>query len=150
MCGGAKYIDPTGKEWKVYFPNPKAALPVVKEDGAIEWVKWGRRREEPAHGFVQGGWARIDSILAGKWAKLNPKPVLLAVQSFMEKDDDRVSHWIDLPEGGAIQGLLAYMQEEVRLYVVTEDTPAEYAWVHDRWPRIITNKKIRGALARSA
>ncbi len=57
MCSGAKYIESSGKEWKVYFPNPKAALTVAKSDGSVEWVKWGRRKEEQAP-FVQGGWPR--------------------------------------------------------------------------------------------
>ena len=137
MCGGAKYREPDGLEWKIYFPNPKAALPVAQPDGQVEWFKWGRRKEEPAQGFIQGGWARIDSIRAHKWDRYDPKPVLLAVQSFMQKDAERVSHWIDIPENLAIQGLLATFNEETRLYVVTEDTPPEYAWVHDRWPRLV-------------
>ena len=137
MCGGASYTDQAGKLWKVYFPSPKAALPVKKEDGTVEWVKWGRRKEEPAKGFIQGGWARIDSIRQGKWECMNPIPAVLAVHAFMEKDADKNSHWIAVPEGKAVQGLLATLNDETRLYVVTEDTPPEYAWVHDRWPRLI-------------
>ena len=137
MCGGAKYTDNNGKEWKIYFPNPKAALPVVTSNSNIEWLKWGKRREELAPGFIQGGWARLNSIREGKWARFHPKPIQLAVTSFMEKDEQKVSHWIDVPEDMAIQGLLASVNDEVRLYVVTEDTPSEYAWVHDRWPRLI-------------
>ncbi len=141
MCGGIKYIDVSGKEWKIYFPNPKAALPVKKADGSIEWVKWGRRREEQAP-FVQGGWARTDSIELGKWERYNPTPVQLAAISFMEKDAEKVSHWIDVPLGKAIEALIVTNNDEQRIYVVTEDTPEEFAWVHDRWPRLanIINK----------
>ena len=138
MCGGASYTDIDGKLWKVYFPSPKAALPVQKSDGTVEWIKWGRRKEEPAKGFIQGGWARIDSIRQGKWECMNPLPVLLAVHAFMEKDAERNSHWIAVPEGKAVQGLIATLNNESRLYVVTEDTPPEYAWVHDRWPRLVS------------
>jgi len=138
MCGGVKYKDRSGKEWKIYFPSPKAALPVTKPDGEVEWVKWGRRKEEAASSFVQGGWARLDSIRLGKWARFHPKPVLLGVQEFMEKDEERTSHWIQVPQNQAIQGLLATVEDETRLYVVTEDTPPEYAWVHDRWPRLVS------------
>jgi hypothetical protein len=136
MCGGAKYIEPSGKEWKMYFPNPKAALPVANPDGSIEWVKWGRRKEEQAP-FVQGGWARLDSIESGKWDRHNPLHVKLAVQSFMEKDEAKVSHWIDIPEGQAIEALIVEHDAEKRLYVITEETPVEFSWVHDRWPRLI-------------
>jgi hypothetical protein len=136
VCSGAKYIEPSGKEWKVYFPNPKAALPVALKDGTIEWVKWGRRKEEQAP-FVQGGWARVDSIEVGKWERYNPQFVILAAQGFMEKDAEKVSHWIDVPQGFAIQALVVQNEWDKRLYIVTEDTPDEYSWVHDRWPRMI-------------
>jgi hypothetical protein len=137
MCGGAKYTDNAGKDWTIYFPSPKAALPVLKRGGDIEWVVWGKRKEEPVQGFPNGGWARLDSIQSGKWEHYHPRPVVLAVQSFMEKDHDRKSHWIEVPQGEAIQGLLAQVHGECRLYDVTEDTPAEYHWIHDRWPRLV-------------
>ena len=89
MCSGVKYTDSSGKEWKVYFPSPKAALPVVKDNGTVEWVKWSRRREEQAP-FVQAGWARSDSIELGKWERYNPQFVKLASQSFMEKGAAKV------------------------------------------------------------
>lgn len=136
MCSGVKYRESSSKEWKVYFPNPKAALPVVKTDGSVEWIKWGRRREEQAP-FVQGGWARSDSIELGKWERFSPVFVKLAAHSFMEKDAANVSHWIDVPQGSAIEALIVNNNEEQRVYVITEDTPEEYAWVHDRWPRLL-------------
>lgn len=55
----------------------------------------------------------------------------------MEKDAQNVSHWINVPEGHLIQGLLAVHDDQARVYVVTTDTPPEYQWVHDRWPRLI-------------
>jgi len=137
MCGGVKYTDKGGKEWKVYFPSPKAALPVLKRDGEIAWVTWGKRKEEPDHVFAPGGWARMDSIKEGKWQRFHPRPVLLPVQSFMEKDHERQSHWIDVPPGQVMQGLLATRDDQTRVYVVTTDTPAEYHWIHDRWPRLV-------------
>lgn len=136
MCGGVKYTDVDGKEWKVYFPSPKAALPVAMPDGAVKWIKWGRRKEEQVP-FVQGGWARSDSIQLGKWDKCNPISARLAVQSFMEKDVEKVSHWINIPEGKAIEALILSNREERRIYIVTEDTPPEFAWVHDRWPKLV-------------
>lgn len=137
MCGGVKYTDKGGKEWAVYFPSPKAALPVLKRDGEVEWITWGKRKEEADTYFTPGGWARLDSIKAGKWARFNPMPVLLPVQSFMEKVHERKSHWISVPSGQAIQGLVANRDEVSRVYVVTTDTPEEYQWVHDRWPRLV-------------
>jgi len=37
----------------------------------------------------------------------------------------------------AIQALLAERGGEQRVYVVTQETPSEYHWIHDRWPRLI-------------
>lgn len=136
MCAGLEYIEPQGKVWKVYFPNPKAALPITLSDGDVEWIKWGRRKEEQAP-FVQGGWARTDSIEACKWERYNPQYFTIAAQRFMEKDAEKVSHWIDVPQGFAIQALVVQNELEKRLYIVTEDTPPEYSWVHDRWPKLV-------------
>lgn len=137
MCGGIKYNDKAGKEWKVYFPSPKAALPVIKKSGEIEWVTWGKRKEENASYFPNGGWARLDSIKEGKWQRFHPTPVLLPVNSFMEKDHEKVSHWFDLKSDEVIQGLLTVHEDIARVYVVTTDTPAEFSYIHDRWPRVI-------------
>lgn len=137
MCGGIKYTDKDQKTWAVYFPSPKAALPVLKKDGSVEWVKWGKRKEEEAPGFAPGGWARLDSIKDGKWQRYDPKPVLLPVHSFMEKDAEKVSHWFDLEPTEAIQGLIAVQNNEARVYVVTTDTPREFGYIHDRWPRLV-------------
>ena len=137
MCGGIKYQDKAGKEWKVYFPNPKAALPVIKKGGEIEWVTWGKRKEENVPYFPNGGWARLDSIKEGKWQRFHPTPVLLPVNSFMEKDHEKVSHWFDMKPDEVIQGLLTVHDDIARVYVVTTDTPAEFSFIHDRWPRII-------------
>lgn len=136
MCGGVKYTDKTGREWAIYFPSPKAALPVLKKDGDVEWVKWGKRKEEAGR-FFDGGWARLDSVKDGKWDRYQPVPVQILAQSFMEKDQKRKAHWLDVPTGQAIQGLLAQRENEYRVYVVTEPPPPEYAWIHDRYPRLI-------------
>ncbi len=138
MCGGVKYTDKASKAWSVNFPNPKAALPVLKKDGEVEWVTWGKRKEEVARFFPNGGWARLDSIKAGKWERYNPTPVLLPIHSFMEKDHERVSHWFDLKPDELLQGLVTSHHDQTRVYVVTIDTPPEYSYIHDRWPRIIT------------
>jgi hypothetical protein len=69
LRGGIQYIDSANKTWKVYFPSSKAALPVLKKDGEIEWVTWGKRKEEDSTDlkfFAPGGWARLDSINEGK------------------------------------------------------------------------------------
>jgi hypothetical protein len=49
-------------------------LPVLKKDGSIELLPWGRRQKQP--GFLPvTGWAKIESIYGGVWERYFPKPV---------------------------------------------------------------------------
>ena len=81
MCGGIEYQD-----HKLYFPQPDARLPIRLRHGGVTWKAWGRRKEETIGIFPNGGWARLDSIKNGKWKPWHPRPVLIPVDSFMEKD----------------------------------------------------------------
>ncbi len=135
MCGGVYYTY-QGADIRVYFPNPKAALPVQTKDRHVELLPWGRRKEQAGQ-LPLGGWARLDSIYAGRWDKWFPVPVKIPVKSFMEKDLEGHSHWYDLTKGQWIQGLVARDAHERRLYVVTVEPEMADA-VHDRWPRIMS------------
>lgn len=135
MCGGVYYKN-EGQDIRVYFPNPKALLPVMTKTKKIEMIPWGRRREQSGH-LPLGGWARLDSIYTGRWDKWFPIPVKLPVMQFMEKDIEGASHWFDLTKGQFIQGLIARDKYEQRVYVVTITPELEDA-VHERWPRILS------------
>jgi hypothetical protein len=135
MCGGVYYII-NGEEVRSYFPNPKARLPVKKRSGDIELLPWGRRKQQ-AGNLPLGGWARLDSIYAGRWDRWFPTPVKLMVSQFMEKDIEGQSHWFDITSGKWIQGLVAHLNNERRVYVVTITPELEDA-VHERWPRILS------------
>ena len=137
MCGGVKYRH-GDRTVTTYFPNPGAALPVLRRDGAHELLPWGRREEQEGV-LPPGGWARLDSVKAGKWERYEPVPVRLDIEEFMEKDHAGTSHWYRLETGQWIQGLIATRGAELRVYVVTiVPTEATQRAVHDRWPRIIT------------
>lgn len=136
MCGGV-YFKKDGEAYRSYFPNPKAQLPVFTEDGDIELVQWGRRENQAGHLPVTG-WARLDSIKAGKWQRYHPIPVKIQVLNFMEKDNQGKSHWYGLNPGEFIQGLLAQAGSEKRVYVVTVPPEAENAHIHNRWPRVLS------------
>ena len=136
MCAGVECKD-RNRIVRVYFPNPKAALPVRLKSGAASWLTWGRREgETPA--FPQGGWARLESIKDGKWEKYDPRPVVIVAQRFMEKDRQGISHWFAIPAAQMIQGLVASIGAETRLYVVTTQAPRELPDWHDRWPQLVT------------
>ena len=135
MCGGV-YYSASGQDIRVFFPNPKAQLPVAMRGGDACLLAWGRRHEQ-AGCLPLGGWARLDSIYAGRWDRWFPVPVKLPVKSFMEKDFEGHSHWYDLTRGQWIQGLVARCRHERRVYVVTIEPELADA-VHDRWPRIMS------------
>lgn len=140
MCGGVKYRH-EGKTVTTYFPNPKAALPVLRRDGGRELLPWGRRNEQPG-ALPPGGWARLDSIKQGRWDRYHPRPVRLEVGEFMEKDHAGHSRWYPLEPGEWLQGLVATQDDEQRVYVVTlVPTEAAQRAIHDRWPRIVSREQ---------
>ncbi|NKQ09846.1 hypothetical protein DQ405_004385 [Pseudomonas sp. SST3] len=49
-------------------------------------------------------------------------------------EKNRTSHWFDVPAGYALECLVIGEGEQRRVYVVTTTPPAEYEWIHDRWP----------------
>jgi hypothetical protein len=135
MCGGVYYTH-LNQDFRVYFPNPKAVLPVKTRSGAVELLPWGRRKEQKG-ALPLGGWARLDSIYTGRWDRWFPVPVKLPIKQFMEKDLEGHTHWYDLTRGQWIQGLVARINHEQRVYVVTVEPELADA-VHDRWPRLIS------------
>ena len=135
MCG--VYYSIGGQDVRVYFPNPKATLPVKKKTGGVELLPWGRRKQQKGV-LPLGGWARLDSIYSGRWDRWFPIPVKLDIKSFMEKDMEGHSHWYDLTKGQWLQGLIARDHQEQRIYVVTVTPELEDA-VHDRWPRVLNS-----------
>lgn len=134
MCGGVYYCY-KDRETRVFFPNPKATLPVRTRDGEIQLLPWGRRQHQVGK-LPLGGWARLDSIYGGRWDRWFPRAVKLPIHSFMEKDIENKSHWYELTKGQWIQGLVARDNQEQRVYVVTIEPERDDA-VHDRWPRIL-------------
>ena len=135
MCGGVYYTH-LNQDIRVYFPNPKAVLPVKTRSGAVELLPWGRRKEQKG-ALPLGGWARLDYIYTGRWDRWFPVPVKLPIKQFMEKDLEGHTRWYDLTRGQWIQGLVARINYEPRVYVVTVEPELADA-VHDRWPRLIS------------
>ncbi len=135
MCGGVRFTS-NGKDIKVYFPNPQAQLPILLKNQDIVLQPWGRRETQPGR-LPLGGWARHDSILAGKGDYTHPKSVKIAVEAFMEKNKNKQSYWFDMESGTYIQGLIATLDDESQVYVVT--IKPDFKAIHDRWPRIVGN-----------
>jgi putative SOS response-associated peptidase YedK len=136
MCGGVEFKN-GDKTQRIYFPQPKATLPVRLRSGQLTWLPWGRRESE-AIALPPGGWARLESVQAGKWDKYQPQAVLIPAARFMEKDHDGRSHWYAVPENEWLQGLVTRYLGEARLYVVTLEPPQKLAVIHGRWPRLVS------------
>ena len=140
MCGGVTYKVQDHTQ-VIYFPNPYAQLPLLHKDKTIGYYSWGRREKQD--GFLPiTGWARHDSIKAGKWDRYNPIPVKIVVDEFMEKNRRKESIWYKVEEGNFIQGLLAQWRDERRVYVVTVKPDFEMLKYHDRFPRIINPEEL--------
>lgn len=110
MCAGVQFQH--GEDfYRMFFPKPKAALPVLKQDGKGILLPWGRRKKQTGNLPVTG-WSRIESIYGGEWDQYFPTPVKIPALSFMEKDFEGASHWYDLQRGQFIQRLVAKVGNE--------------------------------------
>lgn len=146
MCGGV-HFEHKGEIFKSFFPNPKAQLPLLMRDGEITLMGWGRRKRQEGSLPVTG-WARLDSIYAGRWDKYFPKPVRIPVLRYMEKDFEGRNKWYDLLPSSCIQGLVAKEGNERRVYVVTVEPDLAEQDYHDRAPRIVRMPGVVIDLAR--
>ena len=71
-------------------------MPVIQNNGGVEWIDWGKRIDENVPHFPYGGWVRLDKIQSGIWKRFNPTNVLIPIHSHIGRDSKRQSHWIDL------------------------------------------------------
>ena len=121
---------------KVDFHQPQAKLPVLLKAGGVIWLPWGRRQLQKGQ-LPLGGWARLESIMEGKWDEYFPKPVKIPAQGFVEVDFEGRSQYFKLVKSQSVQGLLARVDQELRVYIVTI-TPERSDAAFARWPKIIS------------
>ena len=117
-------------------------LPVKLKGGDCRLVIWGRREYENSE-MPLGGWARLSSIKSEKnqrWNLYFPKPVQIPVGKFMERTFEGKASWYEVIKGRYLQGLLAHIENEWRVYLVTID-PEDLMNCHYRWPQIVTYSK---------
>lgn len=152
MCNAVSW-----PEHFVRFADPEAQLPVLTRSGGIAMVRWGVHYGDPGHPYPKGACARLESIRDGRWRRLSPRPVRIAVASFSERSQgDRCNYWFSLPPGSALQGLFVPPGDadaDGRVYVVTVPIETAMAYglkaqfplppggmpaVHDRWPRLVS------------
>ena len=118
------------------FQHRGAFLPVSARRGAqIVLMPWGRRPDEPGK-LPKGGWAHLTHLQGGVWDQFGPKPVRLPVYEFAERDVTGREHWFMVTRGQFLQGCVATLERERRVYVVTLDCAPDVG-EFERWPRLV-------------
>jgi hypothetical protein len=99
----------------------------------VHLYDWGNREKDVD--LPKTGWARIESIDAGRWNHLNPKPIIIPAQRGYEK-----KVWFDIT--GGIEGLLVEKDGVTRAYMLTIPSSREYETKtkHERMPKLVKGK----------
>jgi hypothetical protein len=130
----------------VYYDTRSPDLPVLMRGGAIRFYRWSARRAcyfaddniGGAKRFQEDNCASLEDIHAKKWASYEPRPVRILASRFIQLDPFTIGPvYFPLKRGEFIQGLLASIRDNLRVYVVTVPAPAQYADRWPEWPRIV-------------
>lgn len=139
MCSGIEARH-EGRVYRATFEGEQAAFPVMlAEGGEVRVIKWGRRKKEKITG-PQGGWARQATVITGGWDYLSPRRGLGLVDRFMVGKANpgmpgrRLSQWIEVPKGLALECLIVGEGANERVYIVTTSPPERYRMINDKWP----------------
>lgn len=125
-----------GQHYEVHFRHVHALLPVKLRRGGVALLPWGRRKTQPGK-LPYGGCIHLNAIYAGLWQPYHPRPVRLDLESFMILDYENHPRWYDQKNSLAdIQGLVARLGSEQRVYVVVIDPRIEFDY-HAVWPRCV-------------
>jgi hypothetical protein len=116
-------------EVETFFWSERPILPAEFE-GAVHLFDWGNR--EKTIDLPRTGWARIESLSAGKWNWLNPKEIIIPAARGYEK-----KVWFNIAKG--IHGVLVERDGVERVYMITEPANAKYQNLtkHDRMPKFL-------------
>jgi len=111
------------------FWDSQPVLPVI-ESGSVKLYDWGNRDKNI--NLPQTGWAKLESVEAGKWRHLHPERVQILVTKGYEK-----GVWFDIE--GNLSGLKVAKDGIKRVYMETKPADAEYQKMtgHDREPIIV-------------
>ncbi len=143
MCGGMTYKYPNKdtkrlEEWRVFFPQPHAQVPVIGEDGDVSLVQWGKRdvSEDPEFDVPVTGWARVDKLESSFWQQHKPATVLVPAIRFSEKGKLPKSVWFDMPDDTFLMGLKITKRNRSFVYIVTTQAEGSNV-IHPRMPLVV-------------
>jgi hypothetical protein len=113
------------------FNDRVPQLPIIRA-GQTDWelVVWGNRDQEQSR-LPKTGWAREESLLAGKWQYLRPEVVKIPAQRGHEKQV-----WFPIPATGITGLLVADEEQQPHVFMLTRTASPEYEQLtrHDRMP----------------
>lgn len=109
-----------------FFWHKDAVLPIRTKTG-IQLKLWGNKDDDLK--LPKTGWAKIESLKAGKWDYLHPETLDIPIERGYEK-----KVWFDMPKGA--KGILVKKGDEERVYMITEEASENYKnkTKHDREP----------------
>jgi hypothetical protein len=157
MCGAIQFeFDNISEEELLKFFEP-GELAAFRKMGFAESAFWARRPVLPAlqaqalHLYDWGnreknvdlpktGWAKNESLEAGRWNHLHPKEIEIPAERGCEK-----KVWFDI--AGSIAGALVEKNGVVRAYMITVPSSEDYQSKtgHDRMPKLVKGAiKFRG------
>lgn len=99
-----------------FFWREPAVLPVKTRNG-VQLKIWGNKSKELK--LPQTGWAKAESLAAGKWDHLHPEPADIPIDAGYEK-----KVWFDMPAG--TKGIVVKKGGDERIYMITETADEEY------------------------
>lgn len=124
------------RQWEVRFPNPKAMLPVRDKLGNTVLKPWGRRPMDKGK-LPLGSIAKLPHLQSGRWDSYFPKKVRILVNGFCVADVAGNEHWYQVMPGQFLQGVCATWDAELRIYIISQDTPPNLA-EFESWPKILS------------
>lgn len=134
-------FEQAGRVRSLYWQRGEPVLPVLADYGegdasqGLLLMRWGNR--DKAAPFPPTGWARMDSIEAGKWSYLKPMPVLIPASYGVEK-----GKWFPIESG--IMGVAVQRNGEERVYMLTGDATPDFLETtkHARMPILQGQQKF--------
>ncbi len=141
--GEAATMEEVGAVRSVYWGKNEPVLPAIMgealdgagEDSVPKLFLWGNRNKELP--LPPTGWARLESIEAGKWSYLRPVPVVIPVTHGVEK-----GKWFNISHG--IRGLLVERDGLQRVYMLTRESNPDFLEMtrHARMPVLVGKDTI--------
>lgn len=119
------YFFKTG-EAQIFFWSIRPVLP-AETAGAVHLFDWGNRDKNID--LPKTGWARIESLEAGRWNYLNPVEVIIPASRGYEK-----KIWFNTPD--KLKGVIVEKDGNQRIYMITKPADQDYINLtgHDRMP----------------